>query len=121
MIDHNTDQTALTRRLLDDLLWLHAGGRLDDGLRETAAEMLAEYTDDPNRYSDGTPVEEEYDPAEGDPSLYFLASSVRPLPPPHRRDEKQERYVCAYAAERERWEQAVAVRVPTDDDELPPF
>ena len=61
--------------------------------------MLADYTTDPDHYSDGTPVEEECGPAEDDPSRYFLASSVRPLPPPHRRDEEQERYARAYAAE----------------------
>jgi hypothetical protein len=48
--------------------------------------MLADYTSDPDHYSDSTPVEEEYNAAEDDPSLYFLASSVRPLPSPHRSD-----------------------------------
>jgi hypothetical protein len=43
------------------------------------------------------------------------------LPPPHRRDDEQERYVRAYAAEQERWEQAIAARVPSHDDELPPL
>ncbi|HUE34571.1 MAG TPA: hypothetical protein VMQ38_17205 [Mycobacterium sp.] len=50
-----------------------------------------------------------------------MESSVRPLPPPHRRDEQQERYARAYAAEQERWEQAIAARVPSHGDELPPL
>lgn len=80
----NTDSAAYTR-LLDDLRWLHARKCASDGPTKAACLMLADYTDDPDRYSDGSPVKEEFDPAEDDPSLYFLASDFRPLAPPHRR------------------------------------
>ena len=110
-----------TRQLLDDLLWLRTGVVWDR--QDAVDKMLADYTTDPDHYSNGTPVEEQYDPAALDPSLYFLGSSVRPLLPPHRRDAEQERYVRAYVVAREGWEQAVAAApLPSyDDDELPPF
>jgi hypothetical protein len=56
-----------------------------------------------------------------DPSLYFLASSFRPLPSPPRRHWEQQRYAREYAAARERWEQAVAGHLSSRDDDLPPF
>jgi hypothetical protein len=49
----NTNSAAFTR-LLDDLLWLHARGCSSaDGLREAVDAMIADYTDDPDHYSDG--------------------------------------------------------------------
>ena len=50
-----TDSDARAR-LLDDLLWLHGRGNRDDGLREAVEAMIGDYTDDTNRYSDGSEV-----------------------------------------------------------------
>ena len=49
----NTNSDARAR-LLDDLLWLHGRGNPEDGLREAVEAMIADYTDDTNRYSDGS-------------------------------------------------------------------
>src|SRR6185503_15253421 len=55
-----------TRQLLDDLLWLRTGVVWDR--QDAVDKMLADYTTDPDHYSNGTPVEEQYDPAALDPS-----------------------------------------------------
>jgi hypothetical protein len=74
----NTDSAEFTR-ILDDLLWLHARGNSDDGQREAVDAMIANYTDDPNHYSDGSPVGAEYIPDYAPNVICF-----KPLPPPHR-------------------------------------
>jgi hypothetical protein len=52
---------TLTRQLLDDLLWLYAGSGIGEGLRDAVAEMLADdTTTQPNRYSDGPDVWEDW-------------------------------------------------------------
>jgi hypothetical protein len=77
LMNTNTDSAAYTR-LLDDLLWLHARGNPNDGLREAVDAMVADYTDDANRYSDGSEVLEF-------PGYDFRTTGKLHLPP-HRRD-----------------------------------
>ena len=72
----NTNSTAYTR-LLDDLLWLHARGNPDDGLREAVEAMLADYTDDANRYSDGSEVWKWYEEFPGTTSPPKVHCTVR--------------------------------------------
>ena len=67
-------------RLLDDLLWLHSRGRSNGGLSEAVDLMLADYTDDPDHYSDGSPIGAEYIPDYA-PNVIVWG----PFPPPHRR------------------------------------
>ena len=76
----NTRSDAYTR-LLDDLLWIHARGNHDDGLREAVAAMIADYTDDANRYSDGSVVFESYEEFPG----HYFSTKGELHPPPHRR------------------------------------
>jgi hypothetical protein len=84
----NTNSDAFTR-LLDDLLWLHArGSEANDRLQGAVDAMIAEYTANGDRYSDGSLTGEEYDPVwddPDDPNLYRLGSQFRPCLPPHRR------------------------------------
>jgi hypothetical protein len=75
----NADSTAYTR-LIDDLLWLHARGHSNDGLREAVDAMIAEYTANPDQYSDGSPIGAQYIP---DYAPNVIA--WEPFPPPHRR------------------------------------
>lgn len=75
----NADSTAYTR-LIDDLLWLHARGHSNDGLREAVDAMIAEYTANPDHYSDGSPIGAQYIP---DYAPNVIA--WEPFPPPHRR------------------------------------
>jgi hypothetical protein len=74
-----TNSTAYTR-LIDDLLWLHARGPSNDGLREAVDAMIAEYTANPDHYSDGSPIGEQYIP-------HYAPNVIawEPLPPPYRR------------------------------------
>ena len=51
----NIDLAAYSR-LIDDLLWLHARGLSNDGLQEAVDAMIAEYTANPDHYSDGSPI-----------------------------------------------------------------
>jgi hypothetical protein len=76
----NTKADAFTR-LLDDLLWLHGRRCSADGLQEAMDAMVACYTDDANRYSDGSVVFEWY---EEFPEYYFSNKGELHLPP-HRR------------------------------------
>src|SRR6476620_5168152 len=76
--DTNTNSANFTR-LVDDLLWLHARGNSDDGLDTAVNAMIAEYTADPDHYSDGSPVGAEYIPDYAPNVICF-----KPLPPPHR-------------------------------------
>jgi hypothetical protein len=75
----NTDSAAYTR-LIDDLLWLYARGFSNDGLWEAVDAMIAEYTANPEQYSDGSPIGAQYIP---DYAPNVIA--WEPLPPPHRR------------------------------------
>ena len=75
----NTDSAGYTR-LIDDLLWLHARGQSNDGLQEAVDAMIAEYTANPDHYSDGSPIGAFYIP---DYAPNVIA--WEPLPPPHRR------------------------------------
>jgi hypothetical protein len=52
MIDATNDQI---RRLADDLLWLNAGTGIRGDMRDAVDLMIADYTADPNRYSEGSP------------------------------------------------------------------
>jgi hypothetical protein len=75
---------TLTRQLLDDLLWLHACSCIEEGLQDAMAAMLADYTDDPNRYSDGSEVWEDWTDAL--PPGYSAPNPRAALYlPPHRR------------------------------------
>lgn len=77
----NTNSAAFTR-VVDDLLWLHAGGgSWDDAFRTAVESMVANYTADANSYSDGSVVWEEY---EEFPGYYFATKGALHLPP-HRR------------------------------------
>lgn len=84
----NTNSDAFTR-LLDDLLWLHARGPSNDGLREAADAMIADYTADANRYSDGSEVWEWYDEF---PGYYFATKGALHLPP-HRRTATSDKHI----------------------------
>jgi hypothetical protein len=67
-------------RLVDDLLWLYARGNSNYGLQEAVDAMIAEYTANPDHYSDGSPI--------GEPYIPDYAPNVivwEPFPPPHRR------------------------------------
>ena len=75
----NANSDAFTR-LRDDLLWLHSRGPSNDGLREAVDAMIAEYTANPDHYSDGSPIGAEYIPDYA-PNVIVWG----PLPPPHRR------------------------------------
>ena len=75
----NTDSAAHTR-LIDDLLWLHARGPSNDGVRKAVDAMIAEYTANPDHYSDESPIGAQYIP---DYAPNVIA--WEPLPPPHRR------------------------------------
>jgi hypothetical protein len=77
----NTNSAAFTQ-LVDDLLWLHAA-RLQDGLTTAMNVMIAEYTADPDHYSDGSPVGTGYIPDYAPNVICF-----EPLPPPHRRNPR---------------------------------
>ena len=63
----------------------HARGNPDDGLREAVEAMIADYTDDPGRYSDGSEVWEWY---EEFPGYYFATKGELHLPPHRRTEEK---------------------------------
>jgi hypothetical protein len=67
-------------RLLDDLLWLHSRGPSNDGLQKAVDAMIAEYTANPDYYSDGSPIGAEYIPYNA-PNVIAWG----PFPPPHRR------------------------------------
>jgi hypothetical protein len=84
----NTKSTAFTR-LLDDLMWLHGRGNPDDGLREAVEAMVADYTDDTNRYSDGSEVWKWY--AEF-PGCYFATKGELHLPP-HRPTATSDKHI----------------------------
>ncbi len=75
----NTDMAARTR-LIDDLLWLHARRNSNDGLQEAVDAMIAEYTANPDHYSDESPIGALYVP---DYAPNVIA--WEPFPPPHRR------------------------------------
>ncbi|MCZ8377648.1 hypothetical protein O6P37_02105 [Mycobacterium sp. CPCC 205372] len=77
-MNHSTNSEAFSQ-LLDDLLWLNGRGRFKDGLQEAVDAIVADYTDKPNRYSDGSPVHcDKY------LGHYFIAEDQLELPP-HRR------------------------------------
>lgn len=72
---------AASTMLLDDLLWLHSrGASLHDNLSTAVDAMVAEYTADPDHYSDGSRVGTEYIPDYATNVILW-----GPLPPPHRR------------------------------------
>jgi hypothetical protein len=76
----NTHSAADTR-LIDDLLWMYSRNRTHAGGLETAVDaMIAEYTANPDHYSDGSPIGGEY--IAGSRSNVIVWG---PLPPPHRR------------------------------------
>ncbi len=76
----NTDLAAYTR-LIDDLLCLYSQKQSHAGSLETAVDaMIAEYTANPDHYSDGSPIGAEYIPDYA-PNVIVWG----PLPPPHRR------------------------------------
>lgn len=73
--------SAILIRLLDDLLWMYSRNQTHPGGLETAVDaMIAEYTANPDHYSDGSPIGGEYIP---DYPGNVIAWG--PLPPPHRR------------------------------------
>jgi hypothetical protein len=74
----NADLAAYTR-LLDDLLWLHSRGGSYDGPQESVGAMIAEYTANPDHYSDGSRTGAEYIPDYA-PNVIIWG----PFPPPHR-------------------------------------
>jgi hypothetical protein len=76
----NTDSATLND-LLDDLLWLYSRNQTHAGGLETAVHaMIAEYTANPDHYSDGSPIGAEYIPDYA-PNVIVWG----PFPPPHRR------------------------------------
>jgi hypothetical protein len=76
----NADSAVFTR-LLDDLLWVHARKwNDDDGLSTAVNAMIADYTPDPDHYSDGSPVGVDYI-LDDFPNVILYDA----LPPPHRR------------------------------------
>lgn len=78
-INHMTTVVDITP-LLDDLLWLAAVAR-DRGLEEAMEATLADYTANPNLYSDGSIVWESTD----HPECYSAQSLAILHLPPHRR------------------------------------
>lgn len=81
---HNTNSEPFTR-MLDDLRWRNAWGRTIEELQEIADGALADYTDDPDHYSDGSEVIEWY---EEYPGYYFSTRGALHLPP-HRRTKER--------------------------------
>lgn len=75
----NTDVAGYSR-LVDDLLWLYARGNSNYGLQEAVDAMIAEYTANPDHYSDGSRTGAEYIPDYA-PNVIVWG----PFPPPHRR------------------------------------
>ena len=76
----NTDSAAYTR-LVDDLLWMYSEYRTHAGGLDAAVDaMIAEYTADPDHYSDGSRAGGEYIPNYAPNVIVWGA-----FPPPHRR------------------------------------
>jgi hypothetical protein len=77
----NNTESGGYRRLLDDLLWLYSLNREHvSGLSTVVDAMIAEYTANPDHYSDGSSIGAEYIPDDV-PNVIVWG----PLPPPHRR------------------------------------
>jgi hypothetical protein len=77
----NTDtNSAAFTRLVDDLLWVYGRKWSNRDLSTGMDAMIAEYTGDPDHYSDGSPVGTEYVPDYATNVILW-----GPLPPPHRR------------------------------------
>ena len=88
-------ENITVQQLLDDLLWLHAGPRAVDGLQETADAMVDNYTNDPNRYSDGSVVWEDW--TDDNPPGYSPPNPRAALHlPPHRRTEELAKHLFGH-------------------------
>jgi hypothetical protein len=83
---------VLARQLLDDLLWLRAGScrGIGEGLEDAVAEMLADYTTEPDRYSDGSELWEDYW-SDFEREVGYAPPNPRAglLLPPHRRTKER--------------------------------
>jgi hypothetical protein len=75
----NTNSAAFDI-LVDDLLWVYQRGLNNHDQRTDVDAMIADYTADPDHYSDGSPVGAEYIPDHA-PNVIAWGS----MPPPHRR------------------------------------
>jgi len=80
MVTNTNTNTDEFTRLVDDLLWVHTQNGSSHDLKAGVVAMIADYTADPDHYSDGSPVGTEYVPDYA-PNVIMWA----PLPPPHRR------------------------------------